>query len=451
MKIKARITERSENAKVQKASVKDTLVIENGGQDISLKLSESDIFTYTKNENDLILNFENGHTLTIKDYFLPDSDGAKNRLFLSESGDIAAVDLTHLAPEVNSALDEPASGLVFRGSGWVEAVILGSVALVGFVAVLDSRPLFPDRSEPEVTEPQAPTFQPRPISFSDGSEPILGSAEPGSTVNILSSTGELLGTGAPDPVTGEFSIMPSRIFEDGETIRIVSVDEIGAETEIFTTTIDTQAPNVPVINSADGELITGAAELGSVVRIFDIDGNMVGAGATDAVTGEFSIQLLSSSLENGDIIRTVAIDSSGNESAPTEETIEILPSAPSADDVDELEALAAFPDDNVNLLIGVGELALQAGPSRESIPLQSDFSIMDINKAALLDDTSLTRDAKIDVDLVSFIGKSDIDLGAFNSSMDVISSRPPNGAEMTVSEVVGGAELSRDDQAVSVV
>ncbi|MCP4739271.1 MAG: hemagglutinin, partial [Bosea sp.] len=163
---------------------------------------------------------------------------------------------------------------------------------------------------------------------------IAGTAEAGSTVTIYDTDGTtVLGTGVA--TAGSFSITTSALGQGTHTLTARATDAAGnqsAASTAFHVTIDTTAPAAPVIGTVTDDVppqtgpvadngfsndttltITGSAEAGSTVTIYDSDGTTV-VGSGVATGGSFSIT--TSALSQGTHTLTAkATDAAGNQSA----------------------------------------------------------------------------------------------------------------------------------------
>ncbi|WP_027465991.1 Ig-like domain-containing protein [Curtobacterium sp. UNCCL17] len=175
-----------------------------------------------------------------------------------------------------------------------------------------------------------------PSDLADGTGPISGTAEPGSTVIIRDEDGNEIGRGEAND-DGDFSIELDEPLDDGEhKLELVAQDKAGNTSEETKTTVDvdTEAPTAPVVTSpsdlTDGKgPITGTAEPGSTVIIRDEDGNEIGRGEAND-DGDFSIEL-DEPLDDGEHkLELVAQDDAGNESNPTDTTVDVDTEAPTA-------------------------------------------------------------------------------------------------------------------------
>ncbi|EPK1813261.1 Ig-like domain-containing protein, partial [Pseudomonas aeruginosa] len=96
------------------------------------------------------------------------------------------------------------------------------------------------------------------------------------------------------------------------------------------TTVDAVAPNTPVVNPSNGNLLNGTAEPGSTVTLTDGNGNPIGQTTADG-SGNWSFTP-GSQLPNGTVVNVTASDAAGNTSAPATTTVDSsLPSIPQVD------------------------------------------------------------------------------------------------------------------------
>ncbi|MBT1583660.1 Ig-like domain-containing protein [Curtobacterium flaccumfaciens] len=183
--------------------------------------------------------------------------------------------------------------------------------------------------------PNAPVVT-SPSDLDNGKGPITGTAEPGSTLIIRDEDGNELGRGEAND-DGDFSIELDEPLDDGEhKLELIAQDDAGNTSEETKTTVDvdTDAPEAPVVTSpsdlADGKgPITGTAEPGSTVIIRDEDGNELGRGEAND-DGDFSIEL-DEPLDDGEHkLELIAADKAGNESGPTDTTVDVDTEAPTA-------------------------------------------------------------------------------------------------------------------------
>jgi hypothetical protein len=164
----------------------------------------------------------------------------------------------------------------------------------------------------------------------DATPTVTGTAEAGSTVTLYDTDGTtVLGTAVANG-SGDYSITSSALTAGGHTLLVHATDmagNVGAFSSGFAITIDTSAPAQPATPiltafSDSGTLgdgttndstptVTGAAEAGSTVRLYDTDGTTVLGSAVANGVGDYSIT--SALLTAGSHILSVqATDTAGN-------------------------------------------------------------------------------------------------------------------------------------------
>jgi len=164
--------------------------------------------------------------------------------------------------------------------------------------------------------PDAPMVNP-----TNGSE-VTGTAEPGSTVKVKDHTGKTLCTDTASS-TGSFSCVPSPKPGDGEVLTVTATDASGNESTPTTVTVDSTAPDAPVVNPTNGSEVSGTAEPGSTVKVKDHTGKTL-CSTTAGSTGSFSCTP-SPKPGDGEVLTVTATDAAGNESTPTTVVVDSVP------------------------------------------------------------------------------------------------------------------------------
>ncbi|MGJ5478176.1 Ig-like domain-containing protein, partial [Acinetobacter baumannii] len=169
----------------------------------------------------------------------------------------------------------------------------------------------------DTTAPDAPVINPV-----NGTDPITGTAEPGSTVTVTYPNGDTATVVAgPD---GSWSLPP---LLGPHTITVTATDaagNVGNDTAVVT--IDTVAPNAPVLDPINAtDPVSGQAEPGSTVTVTYPDGTT--ATVVAGTDGSWSVPN-PGNLVDGDTVTATATDPAGNTSLPGTGTVSADITAP---------------------------------------------------------------------------------------------------------------------------
>ncbi len=163
------------------------------------------------------------------------------------------------------------------------------------------------------------------IDPSNGVE-LSGTAEPGVRVILTDGNGNPIGQTLADG-SGNWTFTPGTPLANGTVVNAVAQDPAGNTSGPASTTVDTVAPAMPVINASNGSVITGTAEVGAKVILTDGNGNPIGETTADG-SGNWTFTP-GTPLANGTVINAVAEDAAGNASGPASTTVDsVAPSAP---------------------------------------------------------------------------------------------------------------------------
>ena len=196
---------------------------------------------------------------------------------------------------------------------------------------------------------------PPTVNPTDGS-PITGTAEAGSVVTVKDDAGKLIGSATADS-RGDYSIVPAATPSHGTVLHVVATNAAGNESPEATATVDSVPPPAPTIAPSNGNLVTGTAEAGAVVRITDESDKLIGS-AIAAPNGAYSIKPATVPA-HGTVLRAVATDAAGNVSPEARTQVDrVLPSAPKVDPTQgglvtgtaEAGSVVAVRDDAGNLI-----------------------------------------------------------------------------------------------------
>ncbi|KAF1072833.1 MAG: hypothetical protein GAK45_00048 [Pseudomonas citronellolis] len=167
--------------------------------------------------------------------------------------------------------------------------------------------------------PDAPSLTPSNGSF------IEGHAEANSTVLLVLD-------GAPAisiqvDASGTWRYTPPSTLANGTSISATAQDAAGNVSDATTGSVDSIAPNPPVISPSNGTLITGTAESGDTITLIYANGVLLGQAETQA-NGAWTFTP-TAPLPDGTQITVVAQDAAGNASTVATVTIDaVAPAAP---------------------------------------------------------------------------------------------------------------------------
>ncbi|MGN5763861.1 Ig-like domain-containing protein, partial [Acinetobacter calcoaceticus] len=131
----------------------------------------------------------------------------------------------------------------------------------------------------DVTAPNAPEIDPV-----NGTDPITGTAEPGSTVTVTFPDGSTVDV-VTDPVTGEWTVPNPGGLVDGDTITAIATDPAGNPSVPGTETVDATPPNPAgatlAIDAVTADNVLNAAESTTTITV---TGTLTGIPADAATT-----------------------------------------------------------------------------------------------------------------------------------------------------------------------
>lgn len=163
----------------------------------------------------------------------------------------------------------------------------------------------------DTTLPATPTMNPT------NGKTITGTGEAGATVTVKDSYGNTIGT-AIVGAEGTWTITLNESLANGVALTATQTDRAGnsAATASSSTTVDKDAPAVPVMNPSNGSIITGTGEIGATVTVKDNNGNTIGT-TTVGADGTWTINP-TSPLANGVALTSTQTDGAGNSSTASE-------------------------------------------------------------------------------------------------------------------------------------
>ncbi|MDN6860982.1 Ig-like domain-containing protein [Pseudomonas sp. CAN2814] len=207
------------------------------------------------------------------------------------------------------------------------------------------------------TPPNTPTINP-----SNGSE-LHGTAEIGSTITLVYANNVLIGQATTDG-TGHWTFTPNQPLADGTRIDVVAQDAAGNASPVASIVIDAIPPAAPVVAPSNGSVVSGTAEAGSLV-VVSLDGTELGRTTADG-DGKWSI-VPNPQPGNGDAISVVATDPSGNNSQPTNVTIDADPPAAPTLSITNGDVLSGMAEAGSTLILtdgngnSIGQVTVDAG------------------------------------------------------------------------------------------
>ncbi|HCK4548503.1 TPA: BapA prefix-like domain-containing protein [Pseudomonas aeruginosa] len=170
---------------------------------------------------------------------------------------------------------------------------------------------------------------PAPVIDPSNGTTISGTAEAGAKVILTDGNGNPIGETTADG-SGNWTFTPGTPLANGTVVNAVAQDPAGNTGPQGSTTVDAVAPNTPVVNPSNGNLLNGTAEPGSTVTLTDGNGNPIGQTTADG-SGNWSFTP-GSQLPNGTVVNVTASDAAGNTSLPATTTVDSsLPSIPQVD------------------------------------------------------------------------------------------------------------------------
>ncbi|MCE7511234.1 Ig-like domain-containing protein, partial [Alloalcanivorax xenomutans] len=285
----------------------DIVSLMGGGNVVQMPLSPEQIDFTSRVGNDLVITLKNGEQVTISNFY-PANEGeeAANELQLLDDEGVLWLGQSDGAGGIGFA--QAASG----GGDWGLAALAVGGAAAAFLISDSSSGSSSGGSGGDNVAPDAPTD----LAVSGDGSVVTGRGEPGSTVTVRDSDGNVIGEGQTN-AEGDFEVELSEPQVDGEELDVSLTDEAGNESEPGQVTApDSTAPDAPtnVEVSGDGTTVTGEGEPGSKVTITDPDGNVIGEGTVDD-DGNFTVELTEPQTD-GEELEVTLTDGAGNESEP---------------------------------------------------------------------------------------------------------------------------------------
>ncbi|WP_395377193.1 Ig-like domain-containing protein [Marinicella sp. W31] len=182
---------------------------------------------------------------------------------------------------------------------------------------------------------------------------VIGTGDPGSIITVSGPNGEMCSVVVD--AAGNWSCVKSPNLQDGvNQLDVVANDDAGnnSNTVSVTITIDTTAPDAPVINApTNGDPVSGTGEVGAVVTVTTPSG--ASCTATVQADGSWLCILVPEPIDGEDITATQT-DAAGNTSPPTTVTGGIDTIAPNAPVITS-PVNGAVTNDNTPTVTGTAE------------------------------------------------------------------------------------------------
>ncbi|SEQ32438.1 type I secretion C-terminal target domain (VC_A0849 subclass) [Rosenbergiella nectarea] len=312
---------------------------------LKIAISREDIKSFSRVNNDLIVELNDHEKITIKNFFTVGANGQHSDLVLEDPHDGTLWWLENPGTDAAAytSIDSLAEvGTQTTANEHIGAWTIAGAALLGIGAMLlgasksDHRHSDNDDSDSEsgsktttttgntvvngeTGDTTAPT-EPSGIQLSDDGKTISGKGEVGSTVTVKDAEGNTLGS-ATVGSDGTFSVTLPTAQTNGQTLSVTSTDAAGNTSSAATISApDTTVPAEPsgVQLSDDGKTISGKGEVGSTVTVTDASGKALGTGTVGA-DGTFSVTLTTPQT-NGQTLSVVSTDTAGNASDPASVT-----------------------------------------------------------------------------------------------------------------------------------
>ncbi|MCS4305871.1 VCBS repeat-containing protein [Rheinheimera pacifica] len=258
--------------------------------------------------NDLVLQFTDGNTLNIQNFFAADDnqvvfeDGSSLWLGQYDAG-LTALQFTELT-SLDALLLVPAAS---AGVSWL-AIGLGATGVAALAAAAGG-----SGGDDNVVGTPPVVLQPlSDLAVNATGTTLTGRGQPGFTIRVRNAAGEVIATGTV-AADGSFSIALSPAQISGASLNVTQSSSTGAESASLTVgTPDLTAPEA-VVNlqvGSNGSVLTGEGEPGAVVTVRNAAGDIIGTG-TVGQNGQFSITLAPAQID-GTALSVTLTDGAGN-------------------------------------------------------------------------------------------------------------------------------------------
>lgn len=158
---------------------------------------------------------------------------------------------------------------------------------------------------PDIQAPAAPSN----LTLNPAGTELSGTGEPGATVSVKDSAGNILGTAIVDG-TGAFTVTLNSPQIGGQQLQVSQSDGVNVSPTTPLTAADTTAPLAPdnLVLASNGVTLTGTGQAGSTVTVSAPDGTVLGT-AVVAGDGSFTVNLSPAQLD-GQVLSVTQTDAS---------------------------------------------------------------------------------------------------------------------------------------------
>ena len=328
-------------------------IVLNQASIVRLGYSKEDITSVEYAGNNAIIILKNGEKIILENFFvdgqhtphqvvLTNSKGIFEELVITVEGYHINYDPKRVVDELEqsqAAVQQPQAATVEETEkvAWYEKELVKPVLiLLGlegiYLAAFHDKDDDDSSSTPDLIAPATPS-----ASLDADGKVLTGKSEAGATIYVKDINGKLIGEATVD-ADGNFKLNLDREIINNEKVLIYAKDPAGNESKstVITGTKDTIAPDAANAQiNAEGSIISGKAEAGAKIYIYDVTGkNLLAGPVTVAADGTFSISL-KPALAQGDEAKVIVEDTAGNKSesssvivgqdtlAPEQPTVEV--------------------------------------------------------------------------------------------------------------------------------
>ncbi|MFL9507473.1 BapA/Bap/LapF family prefix-like domain-containing protein, partial [Acinetobacter baumannii] len=327
---------------------------------ILIKINKDDVSEIKQDGRNVIITLKNGEQIVIVNFFNNGGSSTENSLVFEDSNHkllwVQFTDNNGVLIENFNYIDSIEPLLYHDGAASPWAWLSVPLTAAGILWwAHDSDDKTGDTKQKDITAPDAPVIDPV-----NGTNPISGNSEPGSTVTVTYPDGSTATVVAgPD---GSWTV-PNPGLNDGDVVKVIASDPAGNNSTPATAIVDAIAPDAPVIDPINGtDPITGTAEPGSTVTVTYPDGST----ATVVAGPDGSWSVPNPGLHDGDVVKVIATDPAGNNSTPATAIVDaIAPDAPVIDPINGTDPITGTtePGSTVTVTYPDGSTAtVVAGP-----------------------------------------------------------------------------------------